>query len=45
MWLEEEFPYYQFNIEMNSFSGKEYNMNVYNGIQEWKKILKINLYL
>ena len=22
MWLEEEFPYYQFNIEMDSFSGK-----------------------
>ena len=38
MWLEEEFPYYQFNIEMDSFSGKPYNMNVYNGIQEWKKI-------
>lgn len=38
MWLEEEFPYYQFNIEMDSFSGKPYNMNVYNGIQEWKKM-------
>lgn len=25
MWLEEEFPYYQFNIEMDSFSGKPYN--------------------
>lgn len=34
MWLEGEFPYYQFNIEMDSFSGKPYNMNVYNGIQE-----------
>ena len=38
MWLEEEFPYYQFNIEMDSFSGKPYNMNVYNGIQERKKM-------
>ena len=38
MWLEEEFPYYQFNIEMDTFSGKSYNMNVYNGIQEWKKM-------
>lgn len=38
MWLEEEFPYYQFNIEMDSFSGKPYNMNVYNEIQEWKKM-------
>lgn len=41
MWLEEEFPYYQFNIEMDSFPGKEYNMNVYNGIQEWKKKRKM----
>ena len=41
MWLEEEFPYYQFNIEMDSFPEKEYNMNVYNGIQEWKKKRKI----
>lgn len=41
MWLEEEFPYYQFNIEMDSFPGKEYNMNVYNGIQEWKKMRKM----
>ena len=38
MWLEEEFPYYQFNIEMDIFSGKPYSMNVYNGIQEWKKM-------
>ena len=38
MWLEEEFPYYQFNIEMDSFSGKPYNMNVYNGIEDWKKM-------
>lgn len=38
MWLEEEFPYYQFNIEMDTFSGKSYNMNVYNEIQEWKKM-------
>ena len=30
--------YYQFNIEMDTFSGKLYNMNVYNGIQEWKKM-------
>lgn len=30
MWLEEEFPYYQFNIEMDSFSVKPYNMDVYN---------------
>lgn len=41
MWLEEEFPYYQFNIEMDSFPGKQYNMNVYNGIQEWKKKRKM----
>lgn len=41
MWLEEEFPYYQFNIEMDSFPGKEYNMNVYNEIQEWKKKRKM----
>ena len=38
IWLEEEFPYYQFNIEMDTFSGKSYNMNVYNGIKEWKKM-------
>ena len=38
MWLEEEFPYHQFNIEMNSFPGKEYKRNVYNGIEEWKKM-------
>lgn len=38
MWSEEEFPYYQFNIEMDSFLGKYYKMNVYNGIQEWNKM-------
>ena len=25
---------------MDSFSGKPYNMNVYNGIQEWKEMRK-----
>ena len=38
MWLEEEFPYYQLNIDSDRIAGTAYNMNVYNGIQEWKKM-------
>ena len=38
MWLEEEFPYYQLSIDPDRFAGTAYNMNVYNGIQEWKKM-------
>ncbi len=38
MWYEEQYPYYQLNIDSDSFAGSAYNINVYNGIQEWKKM-------
>ncbi len=38
MWLEEQYPYYQFKIEPNSFAGSAYNFNVQNGINEWLKM-------
>ena len=38
MWYEEQYPYYQLNIDPDRFAGSAYNINVYNGIQEWKKM-------
>ena len=38
MWYEEQYPYYQLNIDPDIFAGSAYNINVYNGIQEWKKM-------
>ena len=38
MWLEEEFPYYKLNLDCSKFKGTSYNLNVQNGIKEWKKM-------
>ena len=38
MRYEEQYPYYQLSIDPDRFAGTAYNMNVYNGIQEWKKM-------
>lgn len=38
MWLEEQYPYYQFNIESSKFAGSAYNFNVQKVINEWLKM-------
>lgn len=40
MWYEKQYLYYQLNIDPGRFPGSAYNINVYNGIQEWKKIIE-----
>ena len=35
MWFEEQFPYYEFDIDSCRFGGSAYNFNVQNGINEW----------
>ena len=40
MWYEKQYLYYQLNIDPGRFAGSAYNINVYNGIQEWKKIIE-----
>ena len=37
MWLEEQYPYYQFQLP-DRFAGSAYNFNVQNGINEWLKM-------
>ena len=37
MWLEEQYPYYQFQLP-DRFAGSAYNLNVQNGINEWLKM-------
>ena len=39
MWLEEQYPYYQFQLP-DRFAGSSYNFNVQNGINEWLKLLE-----
>ena len=38
MQHEEQYPYYQLNIDPDRFAGSAYNINVYNGINEWLKM-------
>ena len=38
MWYEEQYPYYQLNIDPDRFAGSAYNINVYKGNQDWKKM-------
>ena len=40
MWYEKQYLYNQLNIDPGRFAGSAYNINVYNGIQEWKKIIE-----
>ncbi len=37
MWLEEQYPYYQFQLP-DRFKCSAYNLNVQNGINEWLKM-------
>ena len=37
MWLEEQYPYYQFQLP-DRFKCSSYNLNVQNGINEWLKM-------
>ena len=39
MWLEEQYPYYQFQLP-DRFGGSSYNFNVQNGINEWLEMRK-----
>ncbi|MDD7629963.1 MAG: helix-turn-helix transcriptional regulator [bacterium] len=40
MWFEEQFPYYEFDIDSCRFGGSAYNFNVQNGINEWLEMRK-----
>lgn len=44
MWLEEQFPYYELNIDNSSCKGTTYNINIQKGIREWNemKLKRIN---
>lgn len=35
MWLEEQFPYYELNLDYNCIKGTIYNMNIQKGLSEW----------
>ena len=35
MWLEEQFPYYELNLDYDCIKGTEYNMNIQKGLSEW----------
>lgn len=38
MWLEEQFPYYELNIDNSSYKGTPYNMKIQKGIKEWNEM-------
>ena len=40
MWFEEQFPYYEFDIDSCRFGSSAYNFNVQNGINEWLEMRK-----
>ena len=35
MWLEEQIPYYELNLDYDCIKGTEYNMNIQKGLSEW----------
>ena len=35
MWLEEQFPYYELNLDYDCIKGTVYNINVQKGLIEW----------
>lgn len=35
MWLEEQFPYYELNLDYNCIKRTIYNMNIQKGLSEW----------
>ena len=34
MWLEEQFPYYELNLDYDCIKGTAYNMNIQKGLDE-----------
>lgn len=38
MWLEEQFPYYDLNLDYDCIKGTVYNMNIQKGLVEWIKM-------
>ena len=38
MWLEEQFPYYELNLNYDCIKGTAYNMNIQKGLSEWMKM-------
>lgn len=38
MWLEEEFPYYEINLDHSKFYESTYNLYFQNGIRKWNEM-------
>ena len=38
MWLEEQFPYYELNLDYDCTKGIAYNMNIQKGLDEWMEM-------
>ena len=38
MWLEEQFPYYELNLDYDCIKGTSYNMNIQKGLDEWMEM-------
>ena len=38
MWLEEQFPYYELNLDYNCIKGTIYNTNIQKGLSEWMEM-------
>ena len=38
MWLEEQIPYYELNLNYDCIKGTEYNMNIQKGLSEWMEM-------
>ena len=38
MWLEEQFPYYELNLDYDYIKGTIYNMNIEKGLAEWMEM-------
>ena len=38
MWLEEQLPYYELNLDYDCIKGTEYNMNIQKGLAEWMEM-------
>ena len=38
MWLEEQFPYYELNLDYDCIKGTAYNMNIQKGLDEWMEM-------
>ena len=38
MWLEEQFPCYELNLDYDCIKGTVYNMNIQKGVREWNEM-------